>query len=94
MDIIVYTKKDCPRCKALLSFLDKNKVFYLEKKIEDELVIGELLTYDYIIENFCDDKQCLVTTPVVNIDGKFMHKEFFDIGGLNEKKAKKIFNVK
>ncbi|NVM04320.1 MAG: hypothetical protein HWN67_18480 [Candidatus Helarchaeota archaeon] len=94
MDIIIYTKEKCPKCEVLLSFLDKYKVFYLEKKIEDELVIGELLTYDYILKNFCDDKQCLVTTPVISLDGEFLHKEIFGIGGLNEEKAKKIFKIK
>ena len=93
MNVIVYTKEHCPRCAALLSFLNKNKVQYLEKKIEDELVVKELMTYEYIIKNFCDEKMCIVTTPVVNIDGKWMHKEFFDIEGFNEKKAKKVFNL-
>ena len=94
MDVIVYTKEHCPRCGALLDFLNKNKVPYLEKRIEDDLVIRELLTYEYIRENFCDEKSCLVLTPVLNIDGEWMHKQIFDVGGFNEKKAKKLFKIK
>ena len=94
MDVIVYTKELCPRCGVLLDFLNKNKFPYLEKKIEDDLVIRELLTYEYIRENFCDEKNCIVVTPILNIDGEFKHKEIFDIGGFNEKKAKKLFKIK
>ena len=93
LDVIIYTKKKCPRCAALKQFLDKNKVFYLEKDVEDKLIMNELLTYQEIINEFCDDKQCIVLTPVINIDGKFMHNEFFGVGGVNKKKAKEILGI-
>ena len=93
LDIIIYTKEKCPRCAALKKFLDGNNVFYLEKDIEDNLIMRELLTYQEIINEFCDDKQCLVLTPVINVDGKFMHNEFFNISGVDEKQAKAILGI-
>lgn len=91
MDITVYTKDHCDRCDELKAFLKKNKLSYTEKDINEEETIKELLASDYVVNNFCDEKQCIVLTPVVKLDGKWMHKQFFDIKGFNEKRAKKIF---
>ncbi|NHI91493.1 MAG: hypothetical protein EAX96_03250 [Candidatus Lokiarchaeota archaeon] len=91
LDVIVYTKEHCDRCEELKSFLKRNNIFFIEKDINEPETIKELLASEYVLKNFCDDEKCIVLTPVVNVDGKWMHKEFFDIKGLNEKRSKKIF---
>ncbi|MHA1379718.1 MAG: glutaredoxin family protein [Candidatus Helarchaeota archaeon] len=88
MDLVIYTKEKCQRCKAMLSFLNKNKLSFTEKNIEDKNVIRKLLKSEYIVNNFCDENLCFVITPVIKLNGKWMHKEFFDVNGLNEKNAK------
>jgi len=93
VEITVYTKKDCPRCEELKNFLNKHHLPYAEKSIEDHEVAHELLRSEYVVKNFCDETGCVVITPVVNVDGKWMHKEFFDINGFSERRATKIFNV-
>ena len=69
----------------------KTRYLFVEKNIDEQETIKELLASEYVVNNFCDEKQYIVLTPVVKVDGKWMHKEFFDIKGFNEKRAKKIF---
>ena len=91
MEITVFTKDHCERCDDLKAFLKRNDLPFTEKNIDEQETVKELLGSDYVIKNFCDEKQCVVLTPVVKLDGKWMHKQFFDIKGFNEKRAKKIF---
>ena len=91
MEIIIYTKKDCHRCEELKGFLNRHGIRYVEKDVERPEVVQELLKSEYIVKNFCDDKGCIVITPIVNLNDKWMHKEFFDIHGFSEKRARKIF---
>ena len=93
MDITVYTKENCSRCDALKAFLTKHNIPYKEKNINNQEVVKELLTSEYVIKNFCDESGCIVITPIVKLDGAWMHKEFFDINGFSEIRAVKIFNV-
>ena len=93
MEITIYTKKDCHRCEELKVFLNRHGIQYVEKDVERPEVAQELLKSEYIVKNFCDDKGCIVITPIVNLDGKWMHKEFFDIRGFSERRAKKIFGL-
>ncbi|MBS7645718.1 MAG: glutaredoxin family protein [Candidatus Bathyarchaeia archaeon] len=93
MEVTVYTKKGCRRCEELKNFLDRYKVKYTEKDVEEPEVARELLKSNYIAKNFCDEKGCIVITPIVNLDGKWMHREFFDLYGFSERRARKIFGL-
>ncbi|MBD3228383.1 MAG: hypothetical protein GF329_09360 [Candidatus Lokiarchaeota archaeon] len=93
MDVTIYTKKDCDRCKAMKEFLNKYDISYTEKDIMNPEVGSELVKNDYITEHFCDENECIVITPVINIDGKWMYKEFFGINGFAEYRAKRFFNI-
>ncbi len=93
MDITIYTKEDCSRCEALKAFFNKHNITYKEKSVLNQEAIGELHTSEYVVKNFCDEKKCVIITPIVNLDGTWMHREFFDVHGFSEKRAMKIFNV-
>ncbi len=93
MKIIIYTKHDCERCKALKTYLDENNIPYLEKDINSEEAIQELLSSEYILKNFCDENQCIVNTPIVKVEEKWMHHEFFDEGGFNKERAEGILKL-
>ena len=93
LDVTVYTKKNCSRCEALKAFLDKHNIPYKEKDILNDEVARELLGSEYIRKHFCDEKGCIAITPIVKLDGSWMYKEFFDVGGFSEKRAMKIFNL-
>ncbi|MEM3677129.1 MAG: glutaredoxin domain-containing protein [Candidatus Bathyarchaeia archaeon] len=94
MEVTVYTKKGYRRCEELRNFLDRYGVRHTEKDVEKPEVARELLKSDYIAKNFCDEKGCIVITPIVNLDGKWMHREFFDLQGFSEKRARRIFMLK
>ncbi len=68
-------------------------LLFAEKDIDTDEVVEELLNSSYVIENFCDEDECIVKTPIVKVDGNWMHQEFFDLEGFNEKKSKEIFKV-
>ena len=93
MDVTVYTKENCSRCGALKVFLDRHNIVFKEKDILNEEVAAELLSSEYIRKHFCDEKGCIVITPIVKLDGSWMYKEFFDINGFSETRAMKIFHV-
>lgn len=93
MDVIVYAKENCSRCEALKAFLDKHNIPYKEKDILNQEVTRELLGSEYIVKHFCDEKGCIVITPIVKLDGTWMYKEFFDVNGFSERRAMKIFNL-
>ena len=92
LDVTVYTKENCSRCEALKAFLDKQKIPYIEKNILNEEVASELLASEYIRKHFCDEKGCIVITPIIKLDGGWMYKEFFDVNGFSETRAM-IFNL-
>ncbi len=91
---IIISKKDCDRCTILKKWLAENKVEYVDKDIDDEEFVHQLLRDKNFILTFCDDEGCLVNTPVVIYKGKYWFKELWGISGLREKEAKKLFNVK
>jgi|YelNatPaOPRAMG01_1025707.scaffolds.fasta_scaffold177756_2 glutaredoxin len=94
MEVIVYTKKNCRRCEELKGFLERNVIRYVEEDVEKPEVAKELLKSDYIVKNFCDEEGCIIITPIVNLDGKWMHREFFDLNGFSERRARRIFGLK
>ncbi len=91
---IIITKKDCSRCHDLKEWLKKHEVKYVEKDIEDEHFVHQLLEDSNFVGNFCDADGCVVNTPVVMHKGKYWFKELWGISGLREKEAKKLFDVK
>lgn len=95
MDVIVYTKRDCERCKTFKSFLIRNNLAFVEKDIDTDEVVQELSESSFIIENFCDEEQCIVITPIIKIEGMWMYKEFFDEeGNFKKAEAERIFKLK
>ena len=93
MDIILYTKNGCGRCKALKNFLDKNRLEYSEQDIDNQDVAQVLVQDNYILETYCDEESCIVTTPIVKIDGQWVADDFFVDEGINEKLVKKVFQI-
>lgn len=88
---MVITKEDCHRCHELKQWLDKNDVDYVEKDIDDEELVNQLLHDENFVHTFCDEEGCLVNTPVVMHKGKYWFKELWGIDGLRKKKAKELF---
>ncbi len=88
---IVITKKDCGRCIEFKEWMNKNSVKYIEKDLEDEEFVHQLVQDINFIKTFCDKDSCVVNTPVVIYQGKYYFKELWGISGLREKKAKELF---
>jgi len=93
LDVILYTKENCSRCEALKAFLDKHNIPYKKKDILNQDVARKLLASEYIVKHFCDEKGCIVITPIVQVNGTWMYKELFDVNGFSERTALKIFNI-
>ena len=93
MDIVLYTKTGCGRCKALKEFLAKNKLEYTERDIVNQDVAQELVQDNYILETYCDEESCIVITPIIEIDGQWVADDLFIDEGINEKLAKDVFQI-
>jgi len=91
---ILITKEGCSHCHELKTWLDKHEVKFVEKDINDEEFVHQLLHDENFLKNYCDADGCVVNTPVVMYKGKYWFKELWGISGLREKEAKKIFGVK
>ena len=91
---IVITKEDCHRCHELKDWLNEHDVRYIERDINDEEFVHELLHDDNFLKTFCDADGCIVNTPVVIHKGKYWFKELWGVSGLREKEAKNLFGVK
>ena len=90
-EIQVITKKDCPRCIEFKDWMKENNLTYVEKDIEDEQFVHQLLHDSNFVGMFCDEEGCVVNTPVVMYKGKYIFKELWGLSGLKKKEAKKIF---
>jgi glutaredoxin len=90
---IVITKADCHRCHELKEWLDAKRANYIERDINDEEFVQQLLNDDNFLKTFCDAEGCVVNTPVVIHKGKYWFKELWGIDGLREKEAKKLFDL-
>ena len=88
---IVITKTDCSRCIEFKDWMKENDLSYVEKDIEDEQFVHQLLHDSNFVGMFCDEEGCVVNTPVVMWKGKYWFKELWGITGLRTKQAKKIF---
>ena len=94
MEIILYTKHACTRCEALKSFLQKHSIEFTEKDIDTSEVVAELVESTFIIENFCDEEQCIVVTPIVKLNGSWVAEDFFDEdGSLRESVVKQKLQI-
>ena len=90
---IVITKEDCSRCHELKEWLDARSANYIERDINDDEFVHELLHDQNFLKTFCDADGCIVNTPVVIHKGKYWFKELWGISGLREKEAKKLFDL-
>ena len=88
---IVITKKDCSRCVDLKAWMKQNDVKYVERDIEDEEFVHQLLQDKNFIGTFCDAEGCIVNTPAVLYQGKYWFKELWGISGLRKKEVEKLF---
>jgi glutaredoxin len=88
---IIITKKDCHRCHELKDWMKENNLPFVEKDIDDEEFVHQLLHDSHFIGMFCDKEGCVVNTPVVMWKGKYWFKEFWGVSGLRKKEAQKVF---
>ena len=88
---IVITKKDCHRCVELKEWMKENNVKYVERDIDDEEFVNQLLQDRNFLGTFCDADGCIVNTPAVMYKGKYWFKELWGISGLRKKETKKLF---
>ena len=69
MKTIVYTSKNCPRCKALKQWLRRNKVSFVTKSLDDTDVLTELVMRDIAV----------FSAPILETkDRFFLSHEIFD----------------
>jgi len=61
MKVVVYSTKNCPRCKTLKRILKRTKIPFTEKSIEDTDVMADLMMKDIHI----------LSAPAIQI-GKFV----------------------
>ena len=87
---IIISKEGCHRCEELEKWLNKNDIKYIQKDIDDEEFVHELLQDPNFIKTFCDEEGCIVNTPVVMYNGKYWFEELWGRSGLKEKEAKKL----
>jgi len=71
---ILITKTDCSRCHELKEWLDERDVKYVERDINDEEFVHNLLHDDNFLKTFCDADGCIVNTPVVIHKVKYWFK--------------------
>jgi len=88
---IIITKEGCHRCKELKEWLKENEINYVEKGLEDEAFIEQLLNDKNFLGTFCDKEGCVVNTPAVLHKGKYWFKELWGISGLRKQKAEELF---
>ena len=88
---IVITKHDCHRCVELKDWMKENDIQYVEKDIDDEAFVQELIKDPNFLGTFCDAEGCVVNTPAVLYQGKYWFKELWGISGLRKKEAEKLF---
>ena len=88
---IVITKEGCPHCHEFKDWMNENELPYVEKDIDDEEFVQQLLHDPNFVGMFCDKEGCVVNTPVIMWKGKYWFKELWGISGLRKKEAQKIF---
>ena len=88
---IIITKKDCHRCKELKEWMKEKNLPYVEKDIDDEEFVQQLLKDSNFVGMFCDKEGCVVNTPVVMYKGKYVFNKLWGIDGLRKKEAEKLF---
>ena len=88
---IIITKSDCHRCIELKDWFKGNDLPYVEKDIDDEEFVHQLLHDKNFVGMFCDAEGCVVNTPVVMYKGKYIFNKLWGINGLRKKEAQKLF---
>ena len=88
---IVITKEGCHRCKELKEWMKENQVKYVERDIDDEEFVQQLIQDQNFLQTFCDAEGCVVNTPAVMFKGKYWFKELWGISGLRKKEAENLF---
>ena len=88
---IIITKTDCHRCHELKDWMNENELPFVEKDIDDEEFVHQLLHDSNFVGMFCDAEGCVVNTPVVMYKGKYVFNKLWGISGLRKKEARKLF---
>ncbi len=88
---IIITKTDCHRCHELKDWMNENELPFVEKDIDDEEFVHQLLHDTNFVGMFCDAEGCVVNTPVVMYQGKYVFNKLWGISGLRKKEARKLF---
>ena len=69
MKTIVYTSKNCPRCKALNQWLRRNKVSFVTKSIDNTEIMTDLVMRNLVV----------LSAPALETENKFwLSHEIFD----------------
>ena len=64
---IIITKDDCHRCHELKDWLDSKALKYVEKDINDEEFVHQLLHDNNFVMNFCAVSTLMVSYPNITI---------------------------
>jgi len=88
---IIITKTDCSRCHELKDWMNENELPFVEKDIDDEEFVHQLLHDTNFVGMFCNAEGCVVNTPVVMYKGKYVFNKLWGISGLRKKEARKLF---
>jgi hypothetical protein len=93
--IQIISKVGCHRCEDLKTWLNENKISFVEWKLEDPLITKRLLDDPKFVQKFCDIDGCMVYTPVLRIEetGDYYFKELFNQMGLRLSFLKKILDI-
>ena len=68
-NVILYSSKNCPRCKALKQWLRRNKIPFVTKSLDDTDVLTELVMRDIAV----------FSAPILETkDRFFLAHEIFD----------------
>jgi len=71
--------------------MHENELPFVEKDVDDEEFVHQLLHDTNFVGMFCDAEGCVVNTPVVMYKGKYVFNKLWGISGLRKKEARKLF---
>ena len=94
---VIVTKKDCPYCVKLKTWLNSKKVKYKEMDYLNPSLDKSVKLDENFTSKYCDMSACITDTPVIiKNDKEYFMGEIWDFNAdkLLEDKAKQIFDVK
>ena len=69
MSLIVYSSKNCPKCRALKQWLRRNKISFMSKNLDDTNIMTNLVMRNFVV----------LSAPALETENKFwLSHEIFD----------------